>query len=75
MKKFLIALNIVVWSIVSVQLAHAESVAGNTKQVCLDVKDKAGQPVKNKDGTVKQSCKTVKTHKKHEGTKIEDAKK
>jgi hypothetical protein len=49
--------------------------AAETRQVCLDVKDKAGQPVKNKDGSVKQNCKTVKAHKKHEGTKIEDAKK
>ena len=46
-----------------------------TKKVCLDVKDKAGKEVKNKDGSVKQNCKEVKTHKKHEGTKIEDAKK
>lgn len=53
----------------------AESAPGNTRQVCLDVKDKAGQPVKNPDGTVKKSCKTVKAHQKHEGTKIEDAKK
>jgi len=53
----------------------AETAPGNTRQVCLDVKDKAGKEVKNKDGSTKQSCKTVKVHKKHEGTKIEDAKK
>ena len=53
----------------------ADAAAPETRQVCLDVKDKAGQPVKNKDGSVKQNCKTVKAHKKHEGTKIEDAKK
>jgi hypothetical protein len=26
--------------------------------------------VKNKDGSVKQECRTVKIHKKHEGTKV-----
>ena len=45
-----------------------------TKKVCVDVKDKQGQPVKNKDGSVKQNCKEVKQHKKHEGTKVPDKK-
>lgn len=45
-----------------------------TKEVCKDVLDKKGNPVKNKDGSVKQQCKTIKVHKKAEGTKIEDAK-
>ena len=55
--------------------AMAADEAPATRKVCLDVKDKAGKEVKNKDGSVKQNCKTVKAHKKHEGTKIEDAKK
>jgi hypothetical protein len=42
----------------------------NTKQICTDVKDQAGTVVKNKDGTPKQTCKTIKIHKKHEGTAI-----
>lgn len=46
-----------------------------TRKVCVDVQGKDGKPVKNKDGSVKQDCKTVKAHKKHEGTKVEDAKK
>jgi len=46
-----------------------------TKEVCKDVVGKDNKPVKNKDGSVKQSCKTIKVHKKAEGTKIEDAKK
>jgi len=76
MKKFLIALNIVIWSFVGYQAtAYAADAAPETRKVCLDVKDKAGKEVKNKDGSVKQNCKTVKAHKKHEGTKIEDAKK
>ena len=33
-----------------------------TKVVCKDVK--------NKDGTVKKSCKTIKVHKKYQGTKV-----
>ena len=45
-----------------------------TKRVCVDVKDKQGQPVKNKDGSVKQNCRDVKQHKKHEGTKVPEKK-
>jgi hypothetical protein len=44
--------------------------APKTARVCVDVKDKAGQPVKNKDGTVKQNCQTVRLHKKLEGTEV-----
>lgn len=43
-----------------------------TKQVCLDVMQN-GKPVKDAKGNVKQNCRTVKVHKKHEGTKIEGA--
>jgi len=53
--------------------AHAE---GETKKVCIDVQGKDGKPeIDKKTGKVKQSCKEVKKHKKHEGTKVEDAKK
>jgi len=53
--------------------AYAE---GETKKVCVDVKGKDGKPeVDKKTGKTKQSCKEVKVHKKHEGTKVEDAKK
>lgn len=41
-----------------------------TKRVCKDVVSKDGKPVKQKDGTVKQQCKTIKIHKKHEGTQV-----
>lgn len=47
--------------------------APETKKVCVDV-IKDGKPVKNKDGTVKQQCKDVKIHKKHEGTKVPEKK-
>jgi hypothetical protein len=56
MKKFLIVLNIVIWSLVSYEIAHAEAVV---KKVCHeDAKTK------------KEVCKNVKTHKKVEGTKV-----
>jgi hypothetical protein len=47
--------------------AHAET---KTKQVCKDVVGKDGKTVKNKDGTAKQACKTIKVHKKLEGTPV-----
>lgn len=47
--------------------AHAEV---KTKEVCKDVVGKDNKPVKNKDGSVKQSCKTIKIHKKLEGTPV-----
>jgi len=47
-----------------------------TKTVCVDIQGKDGKPVIDpKTKKVKQDCKTVKVHKKFEGTKIEDAKK
>ncbi len=41
---------------------------GETKKVCVDVKDKEGKPVKDAKGNVKQNCKEVKQHKKLEKT-------
>jgi hypothetical protein len=43
--------------------------APETKRVCKDVV-RDGKPVKNKDGSIKQECRTIKIHKKHEGTKV-----
>ena len=40
--------------------------APKTKEVCKEVKGKNGKPVKQ--------CKTIKIHKKHEGTKVEGTK-
>lgn len=48
--------------------------AGETKEVCEDVKDKQGKVVKDKDGKAKQTCKTIKVHKKLEGTKVPEKK-
>lgn len=46
------------------------------KTVCVDQQGKDGKPVMDpKTNKPKQNCTKVKVHKKHEGTKIEDAKK
>jgi len=41
-----------------------------TKEICKDKKNANGQVVKGKDGKPVQVCKTIKIHKKHEGTKV-----
>jgi hypothetical protein len=40
----------------------------------VDVRDRSGQPVKDKNGKVKQNCKTMKKHEKLEGTKVPEKK-
>ena len=55
-------------------LTHNQPVWAEMKQVCVDVRDRAGQPVKDKSGKVKQTCKTMKQHKKLEGTKVPEKK-
>ena len=54
MIKFLVAFNLVIWSVVGFELAHAEPIS---KKVCHEEKGK-------------QVCKTIKTHKKVEGTPV-----
>jgi hypothetical protein len=44
--------------------------AAETRKVCVDVKDKAGQVQMDKSGKPKQNCKQVKQHKKLEGTVV-----
>jgi hypothetical protein len=63
MKKFLIALNLVVWSLVGYQVAHA----AETKKACVMQKDP-------KTGKEKEVCKEIKVHKKLEGTKVPEKK-
>ena len=58
----------------SLTLAFNVQAEPKTKEVCKDVVDKQGKPVKNKDGSVKQQCKTIKVHKKLEGTPVPDKK-
>lgn len=56
--------------------AAEEKATPETRTVCVDVQGKDGKPVVDpKTKKTKQDCKKVKVHKKHEGTKIEDAKK
>ena len=56
--------------------AAEEKAAPETRTVCVDIQGKDGKPVIDpKTKKTKQDCKKVKVHKKHEGTKIEDAKK
>jgi hypothetical protein len=68
MKKFIVA---VVTSLALVT-AFAEA---ETKKVCKEKTDKAGKVVLDKAGKPQEECKTIKVHKKLEGTKVEDAKK
>ena len=43
---------------------------GEEKKVCKDKKDKADKVVMDKDGKPQQICKTIKVHKKLEGTEV-----
>lgn len=61
--KALIALNLVIWSVVGVEVAHA----AEKQKVCIEVKDA-------KTGKVSQQCKEMKVHKKLEGTKVPEKK-
>lgn len=68
MKKLLITMFIAAFSTLAALPVHA---TGETRKVCVDVKDKDGKPVNDpKTGKVKQSCKEVKVHKKLEGTDV-----
>jgi len=55
---------------IAITLSVPAQAEPKTKQVCKDVVGKDNKPVKNKDGTTKQSCKTIKVHKKLEGTPV-----
>ena len=67
MKNIIALVAVAIIGMTTYQVAYAEAKA---KQVCKDVVGKDGQPVKNKDGTTKQACKTIKVHKKLEGTPV-----
>ncbi len=57
-------------ALLAIALASTAWAGGEEKRVCVDVKDKDGKVVKDKDGKAKQSCKTIKVHKKVEGEKV-----
>lgn len=63
MKKLLIALNLVAWSLVGYQVAQA----AETKKGCVMQKDA-------KTGKEKEVCKEIKVHKKLDGTKVPEKK-
>jgi len=54
--------------------AQAQITQAETTQVCITVKDKAGEVVKDSKGKVKQSCKTMNKHQKLEGTRVPEKK-
>lgn len=63
-------------ALLALAFASTAFAAGETKEVCIDVKDKEGKVVKDpKTGKNKQSCKTMKVHKKLEGTEVPGQKK
>lgn len=67
MKKILLVLALALGS----QFVFAEEPKKETKQVCVDVKDKEGKDVIDpKTKKVKQNCKEVKQHRKLEGHEV-----
>lgn len=58
------------FAIIILGITTVSANAYEIKQVCTPVKDKAGHVVLNKDGTSKQTCRTIKVHKKYEGTAV-----
>jgi hypothetical protein len=69
MKTFLYALCVSAGLLFSAGIHAAE-----TKEVCVDKTTKDGKPVKGKDGKTAQTCKTIKVHKKLEGTAVPEKK-
>jgi hypothetical protein len=67
MKNIIVVVAVVMFGLSTYHVAYAET---KTKEVCKDVVGKDGKTVKNKDGTTKQACKTIKVHKKLEGTPV-----
>jgi hypothetical protein len=55
-------------------LTHNQPVWAETTQVCVDLKDELGRPLKDKSGRVQQRCRTMKKHEKLEGTKVPEKK-
>ncbi|MFM1971736.1 MAG: hypothetical protein RL185_418 [Bacteroidota bacterium] len=68
MKKVIVAI------VTSLALVSAFAEA-ETKKVCKEKTDKAGKVILDKAGKPQEECKTIKVHKKLEGTKVEDVKK
>jgi hypothetical protein len=56
--------------VASLTLVGTVYAGGEMKEVCKDKTDKAGKVVNGKDGKPVQVCKTIKVHKKLEGTPV-----
>ena len=69
MKQFLFAICVALGA----QYVYADE-PKETKRVRVDVKDKDGKEVKDKNGKVKQNCKEIKQHKKLDGEKVPEKK-
>jgi len=63
-----------IFALIAMIATNPAYAGGEEKQVCTDVVGKDGKVVKNKDGSTKQSCKTIKVHKKVEGEKVPEKK-
>jgi hypothetical protein len=60
-----------VLTILSIALSSVAFAGGEVKEVCRDKVDKAGKPVLDKKTNKPvQDCKTIKVHKKLEGTEV-----
>jgi hypothetical protein len=66
MKKLLI--------VAAITFASTAFAGGELKEVCKDKVDAKGQVVKDKKGEIVKVCKTIKVHKKLEGTKVPEKK-
>ena len=55
-------------------VTHNQPVWAETTQVCVDLKDELGRPLKDKSGRVQQRCRTMKKHEKLEGTPVPEKK-
>jgi hypothetical protein len=66
MKKFIVLL--------SLMLATTLCFGVETEKVCIDKMTKDGKPVLDKAGKPQQECKTIKVHKKLDGTKVPEKK-
>jgi len=75
MKNVIFVLGIALTLAMPAYAEEKKAAEPETKKVCVPVLDKEGKPVKDKNGKAKEDCKTVKKHKKHEGTEIPPAKK
>ena len=66
MKKFI--------ALLTLTLVTTLSFGAETEKVCIDKMTKDGKPVLDKAGKPQQECKTIKVHKKLEGTKVPEKK-